>query len=304
MRAAALAACLLTNTLFGGFENFSGYTPPADLEAYTDNIQNTAPLNDKYWEALKSNYDEDTWEWMSPYLGKLYTQSVSYGQFTVSQSYYKYGQGSWHGFVLSNVKDTVTAGKDNQFASITGSGYNGSNNYLVFYGDASGAGFANYMGDEGRMDVMGISGRDITGIYITNTTYAYLSMRDGDGFNAAFKEGDWFKLVITGFDSEGNRIGQTDVMLGEGLDLLSDWAHVDILNLIGEGVDFLSFEFAQYKIDDDKTYYFHGVKVPSYFVLGGIETAGGFVPEPAGWAVIFSGLGLCLIAVRRKGSNN
>src|SRR3954465_8309347 len=36
---------------------------------------------------------------------------------------------SWSGFSYSNKKDSITAGYGNQYAAVTGGGYNGSANY-------------------------------------------------------------------------------------------------------------------------------------------------------------------------------
>lgn len=82
--------------------------------------------------------------------------------------------GYWAGgFALSNHTDSVTSGFTNMYSAKAGSGYNGSSNYLVAYGETY---FKSYSGWP----------FDLSSLYITNTTYAYNSMRDGDQFAKKF----------------------------------------------------------------------------------------------------------------------
>lgn len=100
---------------------------------------------------------------------------------------------SWSGFACSNITDTVTSGFQNQYSAITGKGVNGSSNYAVGvdYGSAT-------------VTLSGISaGKMLRGVYVTNATYAYRSMLDGDFFAKKFggatgSDPDWFKLKVTG----------------------------------------------------------------------------------------------------------
>lgn len=97
------------------------------------------------------------------------------------------------GFSYSNMTDTTTPGYLNDRSAITGKGYNNSSNYCVFW-----------QGYE--MPKIGLfSGVDtVQGFYVTNTTYAYLSMRDGDFVAKKFggptgNDPDWFKLTAYAF---------------------------------------------------------------------------------------------------------
>lgn len=99
-----------------------------------------------------------------------------------------------YGFSYSNKTDTSTPGYTNDRAAITGIGYNNSPNYCIVWQGYS----------EPRIRVGGLN---IQSLYVTNTTYAYLSMRDGDGFAKKFggatgNDPDWFKvsfiLYLTG----------------------------------------------------------------------------------------------------------
>jgi hypothetical protein len=106
--------------------------------------------------------------------------------------------GSWSGFALSNMKDTVTAGYENQYSAITGGGSALSENYALVYWP-------------GALKMEFDTAVDITGFEVTNSTYAYLTMRDGDsnGFSKKFggvdgTDPDFLKLLVWGTDTLGN----------------------------------------------------------------------------------------------------
>ena len=205
---------------------------------------------------------------------------------------------SWHGFAWSSMEDATTPGVGNQYSAITGSGYGGSGNYLIFYGDGAGLGIKNYSQD--ALATIGISSpdADIEGIWITNTAYAYYSMLNGDSRNDKFEDGDVFKLIISGYDITGeNELGTCEVYLGNGTDITDTWTYVDILADIGEDVKLLSFSFEQYDSSKGKTLKEHGCTAPTYFALGGIITSP--IPEPSAYAAIFGALAFAL-AIKKK----
>jgi hypothetical protein len=76
------------------------------------------------------------------------------------------------GFNYSNVMDTTTVGFTNQYAAYApfapGAGAGGSSNYATCYNFFQGDGVVTFPADTRPTSMM-----------ITNTTYAYLSMRDG-----------------------------------------------------------------------------------------------------------------------------
>ncbi|MCE3295938.1 MAG: hypothetical protein K0R65_1652 [Crocinitomicaceae bacterium] len=77
----------------------------------------------------------------------------------------------WNGFSYSNMTDVVTAGFENQYSAYAGSGANGSAVYGVFY-------------PEGVITLQGPAQMD--SIKITNTTYAALTMLNGNAFSKVF----------------------------------------------------------------------------------------------------------------------
>lgn len=93
------------------------------------------------------------------------------------------------GWAYSNMQDSTTAGFINNYSAITASGFNGSNNYAV--------GNLNPIVNLNATAM----GKVVNGFYITNTTFAALSMRDGDAFSKKFggitgNDPDWYKLTI------------------------------------------------------------------------------------------------------------
>jgi hypothetical protein len=93
------------------------------------------------------------------------------------------------GWALSDMTDSVTSGYGNLYSAKTAKGYNSSNNYAI--------GAQNSV-----LRLTGMSlGDSVQGFYVTNTTYAYNSMRDGDAFAKKFggpsgNDPDWFRLTV------------------------------------------------------------------------------------------------------------
>ena len=193
----------------------------------------------------------------------------------------------WDGFAYSNTTDTTTAGVDNQFSAITGGGVNGSSNYAVSYTlGMSGQPSQTYNGF-----TSGDYAQVVEGFYVTNTTYAYLSMRDGDGYSTAFGEDDWFKLTIYALDENYLQTGDyVDFYLAEGTDILSSWEWVD---LSGLGTVH-GLEFALSSSDGGSGY---SMNTPGYFAMDNLTTSP--VPVPAAVWLLGSGL-IGLVGVRRK----
>lgn len=100
------------------------------------------------------------------------------------------GSGYWEsGWAYSNMKDSITAGYTNQYSARTAVGYTNSSNYVIAQGDS-------------KLKFNALAqGKQMEGFYVTNSTYAAISMRDGDMFGKKFggtsgNDPDWFKLKI------------------------------------------------------------------------------------------------------------
>jgi hypothetical protein len=109
--------------------------------------------------------------------------------------------GYWaEGFAYSSMVDSVSSGFTNLYAAKPASGYNGSSNYGVVQQNAV-----------ARLNNV-IPTMVVQGFYVTNGTYAYNSMRDGDTFarkfgdttgtNSGLPQGsypDYFKLTVKSY---------------------------------------------------------------------------------------------------------
>lgn len=168
---------------------------------------------------------------------------------------------SWEGFSYSNTKDISTPGYGNQYSSITGGGAFASDKYAVGYQPFS----ANWTITFGSSE--SFSGR---GLYATNTTYAYLSMRDGDSFGTTpFSLGglDYLDLTITGYLGGSTTSSVTfhlaDFRSGPGY-IVDAWTWVDLTTL--GTIDELRFATSSSQ-----------GTIPTYFALDNL----GAVPEPS-----------------------
>jgi len=172
------------------------------------------------------------------------------------------------GFIYSSSTDVTTAGYTNDFSAYTGTGGNSSQNYAINYGGWIGIDFG--------------SEKVLSSIQLTNTTYAALSMRDGDMFGKQFgspnnaqgnPDGtngeDWFRLLIIGKDAQSNI---TDTVIFYLADyrfadstqdyIVDTWETVDLTPL-GE-VQFLEFAL------ESSDYNAQGILTPAYFALDNI----------------------------------
>lgn len=193
------------------------------------------------------------------------------------------------GFTYSNHTDTTTAGYTNQFSAITGGGQGGSANYAIAYAfDSSVAG------------VDFAAPTLLNSAYFTNTTYAALSMQNGDGFAKKFggltgDDPDYFKLTITGFNG-ATMTGSVDFFLADfrfannSQDyIVTDWTSVSLSGL--GAVTRLGFEVASSDVGQ------WGMNTPAYFAMDTLAP----VPEPEQSAMLLAGLAVLVGVARRRG---
>jgi len=227
--------------------------------------------------------------------------------FTSGDAYFSHNDAtySWDGFVYSNMTDTTTAGHTNQFSAITGGGVDGSANYGVGYipmDYASGT----YDPIPQQVSFGAGTGEDynttISGAYFTNTTFAYLSMRDGDSFAKQFggesgNDEDYFKLTITGITETGYTDNSVEFYLAdfrfadnEQDYIVDDWTWVDLSSL----GNVIGLEFMIESSDVGA----YGINTPGYFAMDNLNAVSA-VPVPAAVWLLGSGF-LGLIGIRRK----
>lgn len=173
----------------------------------------------------------------------------------------------WEGFAYANTTDTTTAGYMNQYSAIAGEGADGSPNY--------GVGYQGFMGTTPELRFDTDAGYTIAGAYVTNTTYAYLAMQDGDGVSKQFggptgDDPDWFKLTIVGVDSADATTGPVEFFLADYTTadasndyLVDDWTWVD-LSPLG---DIVGLRFYLSSTDNGVW----GMNTPAYFAIDSIR---------------------------------
>jgi len=188
----------------------------------------------------------------------------------------------WSGFTYSNTTNTTTTynsdGSLNQFSAITGGGVNGSANY----------GISNPGSSVSRVDFGGAT--IVEGAYFTNTTYAYLSMQNGDAFAKQFGLGDFFTLKVTGLDAFDSITNSVNISLARDANMVDAWIWNDLMPL-GE-VHALEFSLSS---SDNSSW---GMNTPAYFAMDNL-TAVSAVPVPAAIWLFGTGL-LGLVAVARR----
>ncbi|TFH27728.1 MAG: DUF4465 domain-containing protein [Bacteroidia bacterium] len=169
---------------------------------------------------------------------------------------------SWSGWSYSNISDNTTPGYMNQYSAITGGG---------FAGDMSAGNF-------GTSSLYGPSVIDFTlekahalkGFFVTNSTYAALSMKLGDWVAKKFggsdgTDPDYFKLLVWG-RRNGTSTDTLDYYLADfrfenpEMDyIIETWQWVD-LGSLGK-VDSLMFGLESSDMGD------WGMNTPAYFCL-------------------------------------
>jgi len=176
-----------------------------------------------------TSFDDLTLSPKSFWNGSDQSGSFKSGDFTFNNSYIKDWQ-SWSGFAYSNMTDITTSGYVNQYSAITGKGYEGSDNYAVCYPTPS-------------AELVFNTTTKITGFYATNSTYAYLSMKNGDAFAKKFggesgNDPDYFKLMIEALNTEGKPVDTVYFYLADfrfadnSKDyILNKWTWVDLSQL-------------------------------------------------------------------------
>ncbi|MEQ8837587.1 MAG: DUF4465 domain-containing protein, partial [Lacipirellulaceae bacterium] len=167
----------------------------------------------------------------------------------------------------SNAIDTATAGAGNQYSAYAGEGSEGSSQFgIAFSGPDGGGGGVTPL-------VMLPERAEPVSLQVANSTYAALSMLQGDSFAKPFggisgNDPDWFLLTILGQDSSGTTLGEVEHYLADyrfadpANDFVQDdWQEVDLAPLRDLGVTQLEFRLTSSDVGD------FGMNTPAYFVM-------------------------------------
>lgn len=225
-----------------------------NINAQTADFENLTLPAESYWDGsdLSGTHNNG-----------LFSSEFTSGDFIFPNVYdttygtpYYYWSG---GFAYSNKTDSVTSGDGNKYSSRAGGGAN-SLNYVVAANNSNFKIANNYQ---------------ILKFKITNSTYAYNSMRDGDMFAKKFggatgDDPDWFKLNIKIY-LLGNLEDSVDFYLADfrfsdnSQDyILKDWTSV-LLNPVMTTFDSVYFELSSSDVG------MWGMNTPAFFCLDYIE---------------------------------
>lgn len=177
----------------------------------------------------------------------------------VQLNHYYSSDGFGGGFTYTNKTDITNPGYSNNSA-ITAKGKNGKV-YLTSNTNSF---------TTAQITNLKTSEFEFKGVWVTNTTYAYLAVKDGnDGVGAVkgpFTSNDWFKLTATGYKADKSKIGSIDFYLADFRDgkkeIVNTWKWFDWSSI--KNADYITFEMSS---TDEGEW---GMNTPSYFCLDGI----------------------------------
>ncbi len=171
---------------------------------------------------------------------------------------------SWSGWAISNITDTTTRGFTNQYSAIAGGGVDGSAHYATTYA----------FGNNNLVLRAAAAGQPVSGMYVTNSTYTYWSMLEGDAFAKKFgglagQDPDFFLLTIKAFyngsvTSDSVNFYLADYRFADNSQdyIIGEWTWVD-LSALGPA-DSLSFELSSSDVGQ------FGMNTPAFFCIDNI----------------------------------
>jgi hypothetical protein len=177
---------------------------------------------------------------------------------------------SWSGFSYSNKRDTLTQSYTNEYSAMTALGVNASDKYAVCY-----------VSSYDPLPVIRLNGSahgdTVSGFYITNSTYAYLTMKNGGGPAKKFggvsgTDPDWFALSVYGYrdgikksDSVMFYLADYRFASSSQDNIIKDWRWVNLTSL--GMLD--SIEFKMFSSDTGA----FGINNPTYFCMDNLATS-------------------------------
>ncbi|MEM8525177.1 MAG: DUF4465 domain-containing protein [Bacteroidota bacterium] len=172
---------------------------------------------------------------------------------------------TWSGWSISADTNTTMPGFMNQYSAITGSGFEESTTYAVSF---SGTNLLELRGEA--------AGKVVDGMYVTNGTYPYLSMRDGDGFAKKFggltgDDPDFFLLTIKKYfegelSADSINFYLADYRFEDNSQdyIVDEWTYIDLTAL--GNADSLQFTLTSTDVGQ------FGMNTPAYFCMDNFTT--------------------------------
>lgn len=174
---------------------------------------------------------------------------------------------AWSGWALSSMTDNTTPSFTNQYSAVTGGGYGGSVVYAVTFASP---------GSVLRLEAAAAGGL-VEGLFITNSTYAYYSMLNGDAFAKRFggetgDDPDFFRLTVRkyldgalGTDSVDFYLADYRFADNEEDYIVDEWTYLDLSSL--GNADSLLLTLTSTDVGQ------FGMNTPAYFCVDNVITA-------------------------------
>ncbi len=195
--------------------------PKAD---YVLNFEDLSLNPDSYWAGPDTRVDPET--------VNLYGTDcqVYYGNFTEQKvkfsNTFNGTWKSWSGFAYSNMTNMDSAGYKNQFSVYSPAGANSSSNFGLAFAPEVATPITNI-----EFDTL-VSPQSFM---LNISTYTYLDIKNGSAFSSPFKDGDYYKVQIEGFDINNNSTGKLDSYLADFRSgktyIVTNWTKVDLTAL-------------------------------------------------------------------------
>jgi hypothetical protein len=235
--------------------------PPVGANYTTLNLENTISPSTPL--AANSHWDQ------------TYSENVN----IVSQIFkfsHRNGWGGtyWDGFTLSNHADNTDYTADgswyiNQWGAMPKGGVNGEGtNFLIGYWDQYGDPYINKVTSASNyVEFTDNKKYKPNGVYVANAPWTYYSLLNGDAFTRKFAQGDYLKLIATGYDTDSATVtGTAEFYLADYRSvnptqwkLHNDWQWMDLTAL--GNVSFIRFSMES---TDTGAW---GINTPTYFLL-------------------------------------
>ena len=183
--------------------------------------------------------------------GYYFRQDITVDQFVLTHSFGPWGFGE--GFTYTSGTDKTTPGYMN-LSAITGKGLK-TNTYFI----ANAGGYST----PAEISFNGNKAYKAKECYVTNSTYAYLAIKDHNDGNQVPYVKEWtkddkFTLTITGYNGK-EKTASVDFVLANGTDIVNTWQQVDLSKL--GTVTKIQFSLSSTDTGD------WGMNTPAYFCL-------------------------------------
>lgn len=214
------------------FEDVDAKFPVYSLEYCTKEIATWSDLIDKKQYGGNMLYGDEGWGMMEPYTWWDKDNTELKHVMPSAYGMYCYWSG---GHAISNyVSAELSQGDFSHQLTVYGTGgHNGSANFAVHFGYIDGSSY-NMVESLPALEFGDGKEHVIESMWIMNTVYAMNCYISGNGLTAKIGPDDWVKLVAIGYDSKGNKVGETTFYTCNGPEnIVMDWTKWD-LSVLGK----------------------------------------------------------------------